>query len=172
MKKIVIALAALVILIMTNAFIYQKENQLESGRTALLRIGPVDPRSLAQGDYIQLRYEIARNVPPVKRSADGKISQPEDGVVIARRDDDGVAQFVRLDDGSPVSDEELRLKYTYRDGLPSFGVEAFFFEEGMADLYSKARYAEISVTADGKCLLVDLRDKDFVPMGMVPQNSQ
>lgn len=170
MKKIVIALAALVILLMTNAFIYQKEGQLESGNTALLRIGPVDPRSLAQGDYIQLRYEIARNVPQVKWGGDGSASQPEDGAIVARWDDNGVAQFVRLDDGSPLTDDELRMTYTYRDGQPSFGVEAFFFEEGLADLYSKARYAEIRVTPAGECLLVDLRDENYVPMGMEPRS--
>jgi len=169
MKKIVIVLAALVILIMTNAFIYQKESQLESGRTVLLRIGPVDPRSLAQGDYIQLSYDITRNVPPVKRDRDGKVSIPDDGTIIARWDDNGVAQYVRLDDGTLPADDELRIAYTYREGRPSLGVEAFFFEEGMADLYSKVRYAEIRVTPDGQCLLVDLRDENFVPMGMEPR---
>lgn len=169
MKKIVIALAALVILLMTNAFIYQKESQLESGRTALLRIGPVDPRSLGQGDYVQLSYEITRHMPQVKTDRDGKVTIPEDGAIIARWDDDGVAQFVRLDDGDPPADDELRIAYTYREGRPSLGAEGFFFEEGMADLYSKARYAEIRVTPDGQCLLVDLRDENFVPMGMEPR---
>jgi len=169
MKKIVIALAALVILLMTNGFIYQKETQIEAGRKVLLRIGPVDPRSLAQGDYIQLRYEIIRNVPQVGRESDGTAIQPDDGAIITRVDDDGVAQFVRLDDGSPVAGDELLLAYTYREGQPSLGVESFFFEEGMADLYSKARFAEIRVTPEGKCLLVDLRDEDFIPMGMDPR---
>ncbi|MDO8735508.1 MAG: GDYXXLXY domain-containing protein [Thermoleophilia bacterium] len=169
MKKIVIALAALVILLMTNAFIYQKESQIESGRTALLRIGPVDPRSLAQGDYIQLSYELMRKVPRVRTDSNGAKVQPDDGALITRVDDDGVAQFVRLDDGTPIAADELRLAYTYREGQPSLGVDAFFFEEGMSDLYAKARYAEIRVTPEGKCLLVDLRDEDFIPMGMEPR---
>ncbi|MCH7842272.1 MAG: GDYXXLXY domain-containing protein [Chloroflexi bacterium] len=46
-------------IILLLAFIAVKENTLRSGTSVLLQTVPVDPRSLLQGDYAILGYEIA-----------------------------------------------------------------------------------------------------------------
>ncbi|MGH6959855.1 MAG: GDYXXLXY domain-containing protein, partial [Dongiaceae bacterium] len=73
-----------------------------------------------------------------------------------------VAQFARLDDGAALAEDELRLKYKrrlYEDEV-SYGADAFFFEEGDADLYAKAKFGVLRVDADGDSILVGLADAD------------
>ena len=45
------------------------------------------------------------------------------------------------------------------------GAESFFFQEGHAAYYEKARYGEIRVAADGKSVLEGLCDEQFKPLG-------
>jgi hypothetical protein len=68
-----------------------------------------------------------------------------------------VASFVRLDDGTPLAADELRVRYRIRDGRPKFATNAFFFQEGDAELYDAARYGEFRVDDDGELLLTGLR---------------
>src|SRR3546814_7520410 len=42
-----------------NLQVLQKQRVLDDGRTVLLALRPVDPRSLIQGDYMVLRYAEA-----------------------------------------------------------------------------------------------------------------
>ena len=46
-----------------NYAIFQKEELIENGQPVFLRLAPVDPRSLIQGDYMALGYEIAAKLP-------------------------------------------------------------------------------------------------------------
>lgn len=52
-------LAGILVLIAVNVSIYQREQLLQHGRFVLLELAPVDPRSLMQGDYMALRFEVA-----------------------------------------------------------------------------------------------------------------
>src|SRR5690606_10833586 len=47
----------LLILAVVNVGIWQRERILATGRTVVLALAPVDPRSLMQGDYMALRFE-------------------------------------------------------------------------------------------------------------------
>ncbi len=174
MRKMVVILVALIVLVMMNAFIYQKESQLQDGAPVLLKIIPVDPRSLAQGDYVMLRYDISRNVPKSERKKDGSRTEPEDGRIIITQDTRGVAKFERLDDGAPPRTDELFLKYSYRAGEVTFGAEAFFYEEGkdMGRELARARYAEVRVSPPGDAILVCLRDEDYRVIGISPSAEQ
>ncbi|WP_351125065.1 GDYXXLXY domain-containing protein, partial [Shewanella sp. T24-MNA-CIBAN-0130] len=53
-------IAALVILAGINYKIFQQEQLLANGEIILFELAPVDPRSLMQGDYMALNYDIAR----------------------------------------------------------------------------------------------------------------
>ena len=125
----------------------KKERLLASGDMLLLELAPVDPRSLIQGDYMRLEYAIAR-----QWSQEG--SWPRDGALIVVRDNDAVAQFRRRDQGEPLADGEHRLTYRIRNGRLKVGVDAFYFQEGLAGTYQPARYGEMRVAADGTSLLV------------------
>ena len=55
-------LGGLLVLGIANFAIWQKEDVLANGRTILLELAPVDPRSLMQGDYMALRFRLAADV--------------------------------------------------------------------------------------------------------------
>ena len=42
-----------------NYSVLKKEKLLSDGHLILLKLAPVDPRSLMQGDYMRLRYDIS-----------------------------------------------------------------------------------------------------------------
>ena len=150
-----IALGLALTLGAANYDIIRKQKVVDDGAQILLEIRPTDPRSLFAGDYMTLRY--ARNALPPHAAV---ASLPRRGTAIVRLDADGVAQFARLDDGAALTDGELRLKYKrrlYEDEV-SYGADAFFFQEGDADLYAQAKYGALRVDADGDSILVGLAD--------------
>ena len=162
-----IALAwTVVVLGLVGFSITAKERQLESGRLVLLEIAPVDPRSLMQGDYMALRFVIARDarpqMEPGARARSGLATA--DGHIVARLGPDAIASFERLDDGSPLAEDEVLLRYRVREGQLKFATNAFFFEEGTGDRYARARYGEFRVAPDGEMLLAQLRDEALEPL--------
>ncbi len=141
-----------------NAMIAAKEATLRNGVTMYLELAPVDPRSLMQGDYMALDYELERNAmrsgPPKNR-----------GAVVVTLDEQKVAHFVRFHQGEPLAPGEHLLRYRVtRNGL-TIGSNAFFFQEGHGDHYAGARYGEYKVDPSGTCLLVGLRNPDFSRAG-------
>ncbi len=145
------------ILCAVNYTIAQREKLLQEGRVVLLELAPVDPRSLMQGDYMALRFQIA-NV-ALNRAQN---SASEDGYLRTSLDDHGVAQFKRrLQQREPVSESEVLLRYRVRHHVAKFATNAYFFQEGKAQLYAKAKYGEFRVASDGEMLLTGLRTPDF-----------
>jgi len=138
-----------------NYDIVRKQRIATDGVQVLLEIRPTDPRSMFAGDYMTLRY--AHNaLPPVAVSA----SLPRRGTAIVKLDADGVAQFARLDDGAALAAGELRLNYKRRlyEQEVSYGADAFYFQEGDADVYAQAKYGVLRVDGDGDSILVGLAD--------------
>src|SRR5262245_30748078 len=127
-----IAIAACVVaLALVDWTIVRRERHLRDGRTVYLQLAPVDPRSLMQGDYMALRFAMA-----------DQLLRPEDpdgGHVVVRLDERSIARFVRIDRGTPLAPDELRLRYRVRDQRPKFASNDFFFQEGDAELYQSAR---------------------------------
>ena len=154
--RIVAAVAALVVLGGVNWSIAAKERIKTHGERIFLELAPVDPRSLMQGDYMALNYEIVRHLPTDDTTRRGKI--------VVRLDADGVASFVRMDRGEPLAAGEMLLQFR-RGRTVRFGAESFFFQEGTAELYSAAKYGELRVDADGSSVLIGLRDDKFVSLG-------
>lgn len=135
-----------------------KERVLQRGAPMLLRLRPVDPRSLIQGDYMQLRYVIADEAADARGLA-------RSGALVIRLDADGVAALVRVDDGRPLADGERRLRYRLRDGDLRLGAESFFFPEGTGDRYEAAAFGELVAVEDGESVLVALRDASRQRLG-------
>ncbi|MCY1062087.1 GDYXXLXY domain-containing protein [Nannocystis sp. SCPEA4] len=139
--------------------VFQKEQVLASGETVLLPLAPVDPRSLMQGDYMELRYALIRELGDVDRLA------PR-GTLVITRDADHVAQFVRVDDGRALAPGELRLRYAKRGSAVSLGAETFLFPEGEGPTLAAARYGELALAPAGDSVLIGLRDEARRPLGM------
>ena len=152
-SKIVIGML-LVILAVMNFSIVGKEQHLKQGDTVYLKLAPVDPRSLMQGDYMALRFDAADQLYNALQSSSNKaLKSTHDGQIVVKLDDNKVGTFQRIYQGKSLQENELRLNYRVRDDNIKFATNAFFFEEGTAELYEQARYGEFKVSEKGELLL-------------------
>jgi uncharacterized membrane-anchored protein len=156
MRKAVVLLAGLALLGFVNFGIYQRERLLTDGQIVLLKLSPIDPRSLMQGDYMRLNFEAADQAFPWPRR-----SSLADGHIVVALDPRRVGRFRRFADGRPLARDEIALRYRIREGQPNFATNAYFFEEGQAQAYAAAAYGEFRVGADGEMILTQLRDARF-----------
>ncbi|OEC41775.1 GDYXXLXY domain-containing protein [Aeromonas sp. DNP9] len=163
-RQLALLLSGLAILAGINATVWRYEYAMSSGEVVLLRLAPVDPRSLMQGDYMRLNYEIALEL----TSRDARTTQNKgSNTLVIRLDAHQVASLVA--DGKPdrlASDERLLLVHQ-SERQWQIGPDAYFFEEGTGEQYEMARYGEFRLQADGKTLLVGLRDEAYQPIGQI-----
>lgn len=157
MKTWVLVGVAAAVLGVGNGLVAHKESILRNGETMLLRLAPRDPRSLIQGDYMVLAYAIERIAPPEGSGTGGR--------VVVAPDDDGVARYVRFHAGQALGEGERLLRYRRRQGGLRLGAESFFFQDGHAEHYQRARYGEVKVSRSGECVLVGLRGEAFERLG-------
>jgi uncharacterized membrane-anchored protein len=162
MRKAIAVAAGVLLLVAANWTVAERERQLAHGRVVLLELAPVDPRSLMQGDYMALRFKAADD-------AFGRFGVvkdvPADGRIIVKVDERGVGTFVRRDGGEPLAQNEVALRYRIRDGRVKFATNAYFFQEGHARLYERARYGEFRVAPSGELLLARMRDAKLERLG-------
>ena len=173
MRSAIALISCVAVLALVNFSIAGKERQLESGKVVYLELAPLDPRSLMQGDYMALRFRIANDArPAMDRSQPSGVRRfpgqgdlaTADGRIVAALDPSSVATYRRLDDGTPLAQNEILLRYRVREGQIKFATNAFFFQEGTAKRYEGARYGEFRVAADGELLLTGLRGKELQPL--------
>ena len=160
MRKGVAILAGLIILALANYSIYSRERLLTEGNVVFLQLAPIDPRSLMQGDYMALRFQVANDVR--SRITD---ELPRDGFAVLKLDERRIGTLARVDDGMPLAANEARMRYRMRDKQVKFATNAFFFQEGDAQLYGKARYGEFRVDAGGDSILTSMRDEQLGLLG-------
>lgn len=165
MYKKIAVISLIIILALVNWSIYKKEMHLKKGTVVYLKLAPVDPRSLMQGDYMALRFDVARKIYdalPKKEhySSWRHNADAQDGKVIVTLDDKHVATYLKLDNNEELKSNELRLNYRVRNGAVKFASNAFFFEEGSAKKYENAKYGEFKVNEHGELLLVAMADED------------
>ena len=161
MRKQIALVAGLIVLAVANYTIYDREQLSTDGRVVLLQLAPVDPRSLMQGDYMALRFQAA-----TAAFGFGDVEDSvQDGYLVLALDTHRVGTFRRFDDGSPLAENEVRMRYRIRNRQPQFATNAFFFQEGKAELYTTARYGEFRVGPDGEAILTELRDEEFRLLG-------
>lgn len=168
MRKFIVFGAFVAILVILNFVIYQKEEHISNGKSILLKLAPVDPRSLMQGDYMALRFEMARDIYRVlpheqdKHRWIGTSIEGNDGYVLVNIDKDKVATFDSLYKGNVLKENQMLLQYRIRAGKVKFASNAFFFEEGTASAYEEAKYGEFKVNDAHELLLVDMYDENLV----------
>ncbi|TFZ00236.1 GDYXXLXY domain-containing protein [Ramlibacter humi] len=156
-----VAASAVITLGVANFAIWQKEDLIANGRRVYVALAPVDPRSLMQGDYMQLNWPLPRT----DREPDNlaTLRRPQ---LIARLDAQGIAQPLRVvTEAAALAADEMRIELTPRGGRWMLVTDAWFFREGDADTFARARYGEFRVLPDGRALLVGLADEKLQRLG-------
>lgn len=138
------------------------ERVLAEGRVVLVELAPVDPRSLMQGDYMALRFAPDDGLP---RPRGGGAAIPPPRFAYLEVDAVQRARLAGVGDTLPAPKGALAMRVRMRDGAPSVGPNAFFFQEGQAAVFAGARWGEFRVAADGTALLTHLRDADLQRLG-------
>jgi uncharacterized membrane-anchored protein len=156
MKAILGAAGLVLILAAANFAVWQHEGTLARGQVMYLRLAPVDPRSIMQGDYMALRFEL-----DTKLGANA----PRHGQAVVRLDARGVAEFVRVHQGEALAANERLLEFRGRGRRSRIVTDAYFFEEGQGGRYATARFGELRVRPDGVALLVALSDESLARLG-------
>ncbi|AZA73077.1 GDYXXLXY domain-containing protein [Chryseobacterium indoltheticum] len=154
-KWLIIVLNLMILLVYFNFSVVKKENLLKDGKLILLSLAPVDPRSLMQGDYMTLRYSISENL--------NVNSLPKRGYCVVKLNPQGIAEKVRFQKNTtPLNKGEYLIEYNSPDQWNvNIGAESFFFQEGQAEKYEKAKYGAIKVDTKGNSLLVGLYDENL-----------
>lgn len=155
----------IVILVVINFLIMQKEEHLVNGERVLLELAPVDPRSLMQGDYMRLDFAIKDDIHSAWKEENKTVPSPHDGFVIVERDQDNVATFLRLSQVSNHDQGEIALQYRVRHDRIQFGTNAFFFQEGDAKVFEESKYGHFRVNEDGELLLTSMYDAQKAHLG-------
>ncbi|MCE2596917.1 GDYXXLXY domain-containing protein [Motilimonas cestriensis] len=163
LRQVKLSIAAVLLLsvgllAMINWDIVKREAWLAEGEVVRLELAPVDPRSLMQGDYMTLNYQIMATI---RSKADG---DNLNGYVRVKRNADLVAQFVAFEanylDASTLPENELLLQVRLR-GQVKLATNAFFFQEGQGERFEAAQYGEFRVNEQGELLLDALLDQDL-----------
>ena len=107
-----------------------------------------------------LRQQIEVAMSKADRANEG----PTRGKAILKVDEKGIGKFDRFDDGAKIANDEVYLKYRRSDRGYLFGLESFFFQEGLAKIYERATFCELRIDAKGAPVLVDLRGEELVEL--------
>lgn len=141
--------------------IWQKEQTIQKGKLVFLELAPVDPRSLLQGDYMQLNYAINNQL---RDSEVDKEKIHKRGYVVLALDSQNKGVFKAIGETFPLdlADSLIAVKYFNWDGFSlSVGAESYFFQEGKDTLHEKAKYGGLRVDAKGNSVLIGLYDTDL-----------
>lgn len=165
----------------------QFEDVLATGKPVVLKIAPVDPRSLMQGDYMVLNYAILSEFQQSQVLSESNESldsnEPIDTVesnettgidesspsgkkayILVHLDKNHVATFCEKQSEIPTDFKHctpnVYLPIRYKGWLPELPSQDYFFAEGKGEHYAQAEYAEYRFK-DGILLLARLLDKDL-----------
>lgn len=158
-------IVVVVTLVLFGAFflraIQQKEHTIKEGRLVLFELAPVDPRSLIQGDYMQLNYAINTQL---RETEIDRSSIHKRGYVIVGVDEQHRGTFRAISKEMPMveGDSLLAVKYFNWDGFTlAVGAESYFFQEGKDSLFEQAKYGGLRIDPKGNSVLIGLYDQEL-----------
>ncbi|MBE2913879.1 GDYXXLXY domain-containing protein [Anoxybacillus flavithermus] len=131
---------------------FDKERHIRHGEQIKLQLEPIDPRSLIQGDYVRLQYDIS-TIEGIDEW--GKVQ------VILRKDDTGVHRFVGIysvngkkRNGDMYQEGDVLVNGNIYGDTIIYGIETYFVPEKTGgDIQQRARFAYVRVSKTGDALL-------------------
>ncbi|MCU7698687.1 GDYXXLXY domain-containing protein [Acinetobacter sp. AYS6] len=177
MKKYFSLILALATILFFAALVVKNEWHLQHSKSIFIELKPVDPRSILQGDYMALAYEL--NLQSLKALA-GSESKALDQVIFnhssvpAKVILDSQNRVVRtiLDANNSFTGQNLILKNPENRLQALYPASrSFLFAEGLAQCYQKAKYAEFKVNPEGEAILFNLRGEKLQSLNCEKQKS-
>jgi len=177
MKKYFSLILALTTILIFVGLVAKNEWHLHLSKSIFIELRPVDPRSILQGDYMALTYEL--NLQSLKALA-GSESEALDQVIFnhssvpAKVILDSQNRVVRtiLDNNNSFVGQSLILKNPENRLQALYPASrSFLFAEGLAQCYQKAKYAEFKVNTKGEAILFDLRGEGLQPLNCKQQKN-
>lgn len=148
--------------------VIQKERTIKEGELVLLELAPIDPRSLIQGDYMQLNYTISTKERDNFGSTADQVTNEEKykkkrGYVLLQLDEKQIGHYVKLTDKMEKKENnQIYIRFFNYDGWQyNIGAESYFFQEGEAVKFEKAKYGALRVDDKGNSVLIGVYDKDL-----------
>jgi len=168
MNKNKLRVAVIVVIFLQFALVVgsvlSNELKLRSADEIIVRLAPLDPRSLIQGDYVILAYSFERDARKELRvNASESLRFPNNTVHVLLTPQDGEYIFkdisVKKIEEIPLGDIVLKGKVA-RYSRINFGIENFFVEENTGrEVERNARFAKLKVTSSGEAFVVDLLEE-------------
>ena len=177
MKKYFSLILALATILFFVGLVGKNEWHLHHSKSIFIQLKPVDPRSILQGDYMALAYEL--NLQSLKALA-GNESEALDQVIFnhssvpAKVILDSQNRVVRtvLDINNSFAGQSLILKNPENRLQALYPASrSFLFAEGLAQCYEKAKYAEFKVNQKGEAILFDLRGEELQSLNCKQQKN-
>ncbi|WP_370680296.1 GDYXXLXY domain-containing protein [Comamonas sp. GB3 AK4-5] len=157
-----VLLGAALVFGLVNWDVARKEAVIAKGQPILVPLVPVDPRSIMQGDYMSLRFDLPYEV---TQALDQQFAAT--APVVASLDAQGQAQVLRLaQPGELAGAGEILLPLKRLKGQWVLVSDAYFFPEGQGERFEKARFGDFRVLPDGRALLVGLADDQGQPIAV------
>ena len=175
---VVLAICSILIFL---ALIFKHERHLQYSQSIFVKLAPVDPRSMLQGDYMALNYELYLD----RIAEDDQLSRVnnQDSFKILEeqiQDQAQIMSYVMLDSrqrvmhtsfdpqvlkDAPETTVKLLLKNPANQLNRLYpAANSFMFAEGLEPCYRHAKYAELKVNGKGQALLHSLTDQNLKPL--------
>lgn len=184
MKKMIPLCLALSSILVFLGMIFKNELHLKNSESIYVSLQPVDPRSILQGDYMALNYQLyfAPQNSTHENTNQSNINS-EDHIFSGYYFDEiiknksSVVTYVELDSQRRVIHTRFELPQkvrTYRLILQNPNnrysrlypaSKSFLFAEGLADCYQQAKYAEFKVDEQGNAILTALKGDQLQDLG-------
>ncbi len=158
MRNVILFISTLFVLALLNFAIFQKQQILQEGENILLKLSPIDPRSMMQGDYMAFRYALEDEMKDVNTK-----SLLNHHFIVIKTDAENVAHFVRVYNQEALAKDEKLFKFRYQQApFPkiTFKPSTYLFQEGLQPLYQKAAYAIFHYRGIKDYLLIGVADSE------------
>ncbi|ATO19812.1 GDYXXLXY protein [Acinetobacter sp. LoGeW2-3] len=179
MKKFLPLHLAIFSIALFCGLVLQHEWHLRNSQSIYVELAPVDPRSILQGDYMALNYELHFEGDTEAKRVEESGSQNKKITALEKsiQDQAHLLSYVQLDDQRRVIQTSLDKKHLKTGPETSArlvlknpsnrlqnlypAANSFMFAEGLELCYRNAKYAEIKVKENGQALLADLVDQNL-----------
>jgi uncharacterized membrane-anchored protein len=185
MKKMIPLWLAAFSIALFLIMIGRHEWHLTHSGSIYVKLKPVDPRSILQGDYMALNYQLYfAEPPPAMELIEDHL--PSDTAKAYFYNQPSILSYVQLDaqrrviqtrfdpqllNDYPGASAKLVLRNPHNtfEGLYP-AARSFLFAEGLEPCYRNAQFAELKVRENGKPLLVNLVGENLKALNCEQQN--